>query len=141
MSDFKDFPDDLKKKLLADHNESKSKENSKAKRSSKKKAPGQCSDKDPGGVMLTAVFGSKMRETICANTCSDANLIDAVLLDNLNEAGAVKEIETLDNLRVFVMAAELPDGTKAEICCNKVATINTELYIRHGTSLTLRNLR
>lgn len=67
--------------------------------------------------------------------------MDRELLARLERTDAVFKVETLSNPRLFTMSPELPDGTMAQISCNKIALINTELHIRHGTALMLQNLR
>lgn len=91
--------------------------------------------------MFTAVLGGKVRKTTCADTCAAAKLMDSNLLEKLNASGASLQVEELPRPRTFILAASLPNGKKAEISCKKIATIDTELNIRHGTALILRNLR
>ena len=50
-------------------------------------------------------------------------------------------LEELPAPRNFEMAATTAEGKTATIICRQVATIDTEVHIRHGTSLVLHNVR
>lgn len=43
--------------------------------------------------------------------------------------------------RIFVMAAENSDGQRSKIIFNKTAYIYTDVHIRHGSTLMIRNLK
>lgn len=66
--------------------------------------------------------------------------MDASLLAKLETSNAVSKVEYLKT-RILYMAAALLNGKQAEIKSRRVANIDTSLHIRHGTSLTLRNLQ
>lgn len=51
------------------------------------------------------------------------------------------EVESIWKLRVFDKAAANADGGKEKIICTKTVSIDTELQIRHGSTLRLRNLK
>ena len=67
--------------------------------------------------------------------------MDASLASKLENMGAIESTELLSPPRELTMAATLQNGEKSVINRMKVATIHTELHIRHGTALVLRNLR
>jgi len=142
MRDCKDCPEGEKKKLLHNHRRSQDRvKRAHDKAQSAHDAAANEEEEAPSGVMFTAVFGGKHRDTVCADTCASTNLMDSELLSKLELSGVSIQVENLPHPRVLLMAAELPDGNKAEILCRRVATIDTELHIRHGTALMLRNLR
>lgn len=49
-------------------------------------------------------------------------------------------MNTLSQSRVFEIAAHVPDRKRVELVCKIEAVIDTELHIRHGSSLLLRNV-
>lgn len=67
----KEWPENKKVKLIA-HYRKKLNERTRAKHALQR-AAAEYTLPSPG-VMFTAVFGGKVRETICADTCADANL-------------------------------------------------------------------
>lgn len=92
-------------------------------------------------VVFTATFGERHRAKICADTCSDDNILDHAMMAEFKKSGVEHAVETLLRPRIFDMAANLPNGKRASLTCKKAVTVDTELHIRHGTALTLRGVR
>ena len=95
----------------------------------------------PKSVIFTATFGERHRATICADTCSDDNILDRYMLQAFKKAGVEHTVEELPRPRTFNMAAHLPNGKPAPLTCRQVVTADTELHIRHGSALILRGVR
>ena len=96
---------------------------------------------DSKGVVFTAKFGEHYNTTVCADTCSDDNILDERMPNNLRKAGVEHTTEKMPRPRTFHMAANLPDGTLASLTRSQVVTVDTELHIPHGSALTLRGVR
>lgn len=92
-------------------------------------------------VVFNTKFGGRHRVTICADICSDDNIIDKHTVEELKKAGVEPTIENIFNPRTLHMAANLPDGKPATLMVKEAFVVDTELHIRHGTYLTLRGLR
>ena len=58
----------------------------------------------------------------------------------MKKAGAKHKVETLVQPREFEMAAKLAEDTYPMIKSENIFTVDTELHIRHGSSLTLRGV-
>lgn len=92
-------------------------------------------------VLLTATFGETLRTTICADNGADANIMDKKLLTSLKNTKAYQHVETLPKPQLFNMAASTTSGEPSNLLCTQAVTVDTELHIRHGTTLKLRRLR
>lgn len=88
-----------------------------------------------------AVFAGRINVNICADNGADASILDDNTLSLIISAGADVQIDNLEKPRIFGMAAMTKDGQDAQIVCDRAVSVNTELHIRHGSSLMLRNLR
>ena len=96
---------------------------------------------DQQGVLFRAKFAGAISESVCADIGADDNIMDEYLLNKIKSTSDAVQVEQLTLPRHFVMAAKLPDGSIPKISCSKIAIIDTELHIRHGTGQVLRNLR
>ncbi|CAN8075453.1 unnamed protein product, partial [Agarophyton chilense] len=92
-------------------------------------------------VLFTATLDEKFRTTVCADIGSAATLMDTSTLERARKAGVDASVVKLVPPRKFEMAAKNPGGSPTIIECTHAATIDTELHIRHGSALVLRNLR
>ncbi|CAN8076723.1 unnamed protein product [Agarophyton chilense] len=99
-----------------------------------------CQAKD-STVLFTATLDEKFRTTVCADIGSATTLMDTSTLERARKAGVDASVVKLVPPRKFEMAAKNPDGSPTIIECTHAATIDTELHIRHGSALVLRNLR
>ncbi|CAN8061403.1 unnamed protein product [Agarophyton chilense] len=99
-----------------------------------------CQAKD-STVLFTVTLDEKFRTTVCADIGSAATLKDTSILERARKAGVDASVVKLVPPRKFEMAAKNPDGSHTIIECTHAATIDTELHIRHGSTLVLRNLR
>lgn len=91
--------------------------------------------------MFTAVFGSQYRDRICADNGADRNIHDKDTLRGIEAAGVDVAVQSLNQPLVFDMAAVNADGGRAKLICTKTVSIDTEIHIRHGCMLRLRNLK
>ena len=96
---------------------------------------------DSASVQFTASFDGKHTAIICADIGADDNIIDDHMLTTIQKNGAQVDIQDLPKPRMFRMAACLEDGTPTFLKCERIATVDTELLIRHGSALCLRGLR
>ena len=128
----KECPKEIKDRLFEEH---RSKKNDGAKRAT------DTMDEEARSVVFTATFGDRHRANICADTCSDDNILDKHMLLQFKKAGVEYALEDLARPRTFDMAADLPNGKRASITCDQVVTVDTELHIRHGSALVLRGVR
>lgn len=128
----RECPKDVKDRLFDEH---------RGKRKEHTKRTSENSSTDSRSVVLTATFGEHYKTTVCADTCSDDNIIDERMLNNLRNAGVDHIVEDLPRTRTFHMAANLPDGTPASLTCSQVVTVDAELHIRHGSALALLGVR
>jgi len=112
----KECPKDVKDKLFE---EQRAKRNDGAKRATDNSPP-TCADGEvPKSVNFIATFGGHHRATICdraticADTCSDDNIMDRSMLENFRKFNIEHSVEDLIKPRTFEMAANLPDGKPA----------------------------
>ena len=126
-----------KKELLKAYRESKQaqKVNAKAVRSEKQ------ADTSRDSTLFRACFAHKTESVVCTDIGSDINLLPPTVLFELQNFGAEMTVVKLPKLRSFGLAVENnSDGQKVSIICDKVVTLDVQLFIRHGTSLWLRNI-
>lgn len=132
LRDCKECPKETKDKLFDEH---RSKKGNGAKRTT------DAHDTTSKSVIFNATFGGHYRSTICADNCSDDNILDTHMLSEFKRSGVDHVTENLPRPRHFDMAASLPDGRPASLICHKIVTVDTELHIRHGSALVLRGVR
>lgn len=135
MKDCAECPADKRKELLATYH---------AKRKAERGAKRAASASVPNGassVLFSADFAGVLCETLCADIGADANLMDADLLSRITDAGASLQVETLNPPRQFALAAETADGDMTHLVCQRAATMDVDVHIRHGTGLKIRNAR
>lgn len=130
LKDCKGCPKDEKDKLFEAHRAS----TGKAKRTK------ACAE-ETKSVSFTAMFGCIYRMLICADNVSDDNFLDTYMLIAMKRFGVQSKVEDLARPREFQMAASSPNGKPCIITCKKVATVDVELHIRHGSALILRGVR
>lgn len=133
LKDCRDCPKDKKNKLFEELR-------SKKKEGVKRTTDPRSFEKE-SSVLFTATLDGKYRTTVCADIGSAATLMDSKTLNTVQKAGVSAIVLKLNPPRKFEMAAKNPDGTPTIITCTHSATIDTELHIRHGSALVLRNLR
>lgn len=138
-------PKEDKEKYLKEYLEERKQRNGKAHRVRKNDgtaSPSVSIGKNPqSSILFTAVFGSKYRNQVCADNGADTNILDNATLRRIMASGVDLEVETLAQARVFDMAAVNADGASARLTCKHSVSIDTELHIRHGSTLRLRNLK
>ena len=128
----RECPKEVKDRLFEEHR--------RMKKEGAKRAVDKRNEKSTS-VVFTATFGECHRATICADTCSDDNILDQHMLLEFKKAGVEHSVEDLPRPRTFNMAAKLSDGKSAALTCKQIVTVDTELHIRHGSALTLRGVR
>ena len=128
----RECPKDVKDRLFEEH---------RARKKDGAKRTTDTNREDSTSVVFTATFGERHRASVCADTCSDDNILDLNILRDFKKAGVEHTLEDLIRPRTFYMAANLPDGKPAALTCKQVVTVDTELHIRHGSALTLRGVR
>ncbi len=92
--------------------------------------------------MLSVKIGSTVEAVAMADPGSCANLMPPAVLEQLeNRPNCV--VQKLSNPIVYNMAvdAELANGKRAVVVCRRTVVCDVELRIRHGSTLTLRNVR
>ena len=113
----------------------------KAKNGSAKKISALSTAADADSTKINALFAVLESHVLCADNGSDINLIPSNLLSSLLRKGAMIEVKTLKTPRRYGLAAVTSaDGRELFLECDKVAVMNIKLLIRHGTTLTLRNV-
>ena len=127
----KECPKDVKDRLFEAH------------RSKNKGSAKRTTDSSPvdTSVIFNATFGERHRARICADTCSDDNILDHHVLEDFKKAGVEHTVEYLLQPWTFFMAGKLPDGKAATLTFKKAVVVDVELHIRHGTALTLWGVR
>lgn len=99
-----------------------------------------CSSSE-SSVLFTATFAGAVRGTICADIGADANIMGALTLNQLLPAGWTVEVESFTKPRLLNMAAQAPTGNQSQLKCDRTATMDTDVHIRHGDVLKLRRVR
>lgn len=94
-------------------------------------------DVDKKSVAFSPTFVECHHATICADTCSDENIIDRSMLESFQKTGEEHSVEVLNQPCNFEMAVNLPNGRTASLTRGKVVIVETEIHIRYGTALTL----
>jgi len=84
------------------------------------------------GVM----FAGMVLAQICADGGSDINLMPEKIFAELLQLRAQMTVKKFDKGRKFGLAA-----AGLYVSCDREVVLNTELQIRHGKSLPIRNLR
>lgn len=92
-------------------------------------------------ILFTALFEKIFRGQECADNGTDGNIMDPRNLRAIQATGADIEVENLGRPRVFEMGAATTDGNRAILTCARTLSVHTELQIRHGSALVLRNLK
>lgn len=142
IRDCKQCPEEEKEKYLREYIEERKKSGGKANRIRKSaEAKDKLEKRSQSSIIFTAVFGSKYRDQVCADNGADGNILDKETLRRIIAAGVDASVEELSQPRVFDMAAANADGASAKLVCTKSVSVDTELHIRHGTTLRLRNLK
>ena len=93
-------------------------------------------DEEANATIIDAFFAGTVDATICVDGGSDINLPPPSVFRNLLERRAHMRVTTYDKLRKFSLAA-----SDLFVSCDREIEVNTELHIRHGKSLMIRNLR
>lgn len=83
------------------------------------------------------MFRGKLRCSVYVDSGADGNIMCARTVDEIIAAGVEVEVSVLHPHRVFDMAGLNKDGARAQLVCSKVASLDTELLIRHGSALLL----
>ncbi len=111
------------------------------KKHTKKVAYRSSSQKDMNSVIMKAIFAEKEDQCVFEDGGSDINIMPADLLARLSSAGAKMEVSMFKHARKFSLAAA-SNASKDPmyITCDRQVTLNTQLCIRHGKSLMLRNV-
>ena len=91
---------------------------------------------DDNSTMIGASFAGAVNATLCADGGSDINLLPPSVFAQLLERRAHMRVTKYDKVRKFALAA-----SNLFVTCDREISINTELHIRHGKSLMIRNLR
>lgn len=71
---------------------------------------------------------------------SAASLVDDRLVANIEKTDAEFEGQKLNHPRRFSMKASNLDGTDTVITCDRAVMFDTQLRIRNGSALVLRDL-
>ena len=124
----RECPKDVKDRLFNEH---------RGKRKEHAKRTTENTSTDSRVVSFTATFGKHYNTTVCADTCSNGNILDERMLNNLGNAGVDHAVENLPRPRTFHMAAQLPDGTPAWHTCSQVVTVDAEIHTRNVSAVTL----
>lgn len=129
VRDCEDTSDEYRKRLLKENAEKKGKMARLARR------PGGSEAKD-NSVVMSAVFGGAVTASVCADGGSDVNLMSPDLFARLVEGRVDMEVRRFNSPQSLRLVAK-----NATIEYDRELKITTELLIRHGTSLKLRNSR
>lgn len=139
LKDCKTCPEEDKPKLIEEYFKERREKKKEAKRVQHTPAH-MHGDNSESSIVFKTVFAHRHEMQTCVDNGSDGNIMDEKALQSIIQTGAEVEVKSLKQPRVFEMAAHVPDGKKAELVCKKEAVIDTELHIRHGSSLLLRNV-
>lgn len=90
--------------------------------------------------MFGAVFAMKRRGKVCTDNAAEENIMDTRTLREMEETGADITVQELNCPRVFKMSTTLANGEHACLTCKSMVSVDTELKIRHGAALGLRNI-
>lgn len=91
--------------------------------------------------MFAAVFGRKDIDSLSTDNEGDGNILNKEILSRIGVAEEDLAVESLRTLRILGMAAANADGERERLICKGMVSMDTELHIRHGSSLRLRNLK
>lgn len=91
-------------------------------------------------VMFTATFHESLRTSVCVDPGSDAPIMDEDTLQKMEAAEVSMKVASLPNVRSFDMAVASVDDMRPRINCDRVATIDTEIHIKHGSALVVRRM-
>lgn len=137
LKDCKDFPEDEKPTLLKAYvEERRQKKAQRVQNEEEKRDDGEYDS----AIVFKTVFGHRYHGEACVDNGADNNIIDQRTLQSIREAGVDVEVVDLNRLREFEMAACDVKGNKTKLVFLKQDRLDTELHIRHGSSLLLRNL-
>ena len=137
-------PEENKKELLREYHAEKKRQKEKA----EKDRASTRAVRDEAGAdiarhssLFRACFAQKSEHTICADSGSDINLLPPTVLRELQEVRAEMTVVMLPAPRSSGLAVkDDPDGKEVRIVCDRMVTLDVQLFIRHGTSLWLRNI-
>lgn len=148
LRDCRNCPEDEKRALLKKNREEREKKNDASdalkkttENFSKRVALPPDVPSGKSSVLFTATYGGKVQEILCADNGSDMNLMGADLLKRIQTNGGKVVVTKFKNPLLYSMAANLDDGKSARISCTRRAVMDTELHIRHGKTLVLKNLK
>ena len=92
-------------------------------------------------VHFNATIAHEYKTTVCADGGLDETMIDDHRVSDIRNSGAVIRIRPLEKEIVLNMAADAPGGTPTQIKYHSELTADTDIHVRHGSSLRIRNLR
>lgn len=91
--------------------------------------------------MFSVEFSGRHYATLCADICTDANLMDTDLLDRFCSAGGNIVVEYISPPSRLTIAAAAQDGCLSSLFYDKAATMDIDIHVRHGTALKVGNAR
>lgn len=131
---------DEKKRLIKKYREEKAKRAAKRVQGDESSSNKKVEQAD-NSTLFETVFAEKVHTVVCADLGSDINLMCPGVLHELETQKAKLTVEHINPPMKFELAVtENIDGCPAMVECNKSVKLNIELKIRHGSSLTLRNV-
>lgn len=87
-------------------------------------------------IQLLEIEASLIEKRTCADGGSDIDLMPSNLYEDVLEKRAYMEVTAFDSPKTFGVAA-----SDCNVLCHREVNIDTELHIRHGKTLMIRNLR
>lgn len=98
-------------------------------------------DPTDSSTRMEALFAGKQTRVLCADGGSDINLMPQELFTCLLSEGAEMRVSHFQQVRQFGLGTkDSVDKSDISVACDKMAVMTVELIVRHGKSLTLRNL-
>lgn len=99
------------------------------------------SDTAKSSILFTSVFDNEYRGQVYEDTGADSSILDSETLHCIILAGVDVEAKNFNKARIFNMAAANANEACAKLRCRKSVSVDTELHIRHGFWLHLRNFK
>lgn len=91
-------------------------------------------------IIFLAVFADRYLEQICTDSSVDGSIMNGVAWRRLSAFGEDLDGQKLAQPRVFDINAASSVGKPPKLLFSKEVLIGTELHIRHGSAVELRNV-
>ena len=99
-------------------------------------------ERNDNSTNFVATFADKVQSIICTDIGSDINLLCPSLFKSIERLGNdTLKVEILSTPIKFDLAVQQDSsGNRIYVECDRKVKINIKLHVRHGSSLTLRNV-